>query len=179
MDQNPLATSPIDGTVRTAPRPILIRAWLAVAACVSLILWLSSDSFSASATSGLLGRLLDLLIPDLDARTLASLHFLVRKSAHVAEYALLGVLAFRALWLSLGTRLLPAGALALGLVLAVAAVDESRQARSAVRTGSALDVALDGSGGLAAVGLAVAHRRWRRGRREILPPAQPSRLSPS
>jgi len=81
------------------------RAWLAVAACATLILLFSGDEFSAGATSRVFGPLLRWLFPDLDAASFHVLHLWVRKLAHLTEYALLGLLAFRALRLSLAISL--------------------------------------------------------------------------
>ncbi len=132
------------------PRNVSL-AWLAVAACIALIWGLSADLFAASETSRFLKPFLLWLFPDLDAATLRRAHFLVRKAAHVTEYAVLAMLAFRAWWLSFETTLARIAALSLALVFAVAAVDEARQSFSAARTGTAWDVALDLAGGAVAL----------------------------
>jgi VanZ family protein len=146
---------------RGAPDPARVRrrAWLAVAACSVLILVFSGDEFSAGATSRILRPLLRWLFPELDAAALHDLHMAVRKAAHVVEYALLGLLAFRALRLSPATPLSRAVALGLGLVVAVAAADELRQAALESRTGSIADVGLDLAGGALGVGLLLASQR--------------------
>jgi VanZ family protein len=146
---------------RGAPDPARVRrrAWLAVAACSALILVFSGDDFSAGATSKILRPLLRWLFPQLDAAAIHELHMAVRKTAHVVEYALLGLLAFRALRLSPASPLARAVALGLGLVLAVAAADELRQAALDTRTGSIADVGLDLAGGALGVGLLLAAQR--------------------
>lgn len=132
-------------------------AWIAVGLWASLILLLSGEGVSAETTSGILVELAAWLLPGASEDTLAALHFVVRKGAHVVVYGVLGLLAFRALRLSSP----PARAIALGLalVLAVAVADESHQARLPERTGSAADVALDLAGGALGIGLALALRR--------------------
>ncbi len=136
-----------------------LRAWLAVAACVGVILAFSGDDFSAQSTSRILGPLLRWLFPDLHHATLHAIHLWVRKAAHVTEYAALGLLAFRALRLSLAITLPRSALLGLGVVLAVAAADELRQSFLASRTGSIADVGFDLAGGALGVCLVVAAHR--------------------
>lgn len=146
-------------------RARIVRAWLWVAAWATLVWTLSSDEFAAPATEGLLGRWLRAIFPDISADAVALANFAVRKSAHATEYAVLGLLAFRA------TRLGDAGGadrarrqavVALAVTLAVALADETRQSFSAARGGSPWDVVLDLAGATAAVALAVrgSSTRW-------------------
>ncbi|HEY7208282.1 MAG TPA: VanZ family protein [Gaiellaceae bacterium] len=69
---------------------------------------------------------------------------ILRKGAHMTEYAILGVL----LWRALGSELA-----ALGVAVAYAVTDEVHQAFVRGRHGSPVDVAIDGVG--AALGLVV------------------------
>jgi VanZ family protein len=101
----------------------------------------------------------------------------VRKSAHVAEYAVLGALAARAIHLPggstrtsssvgprrlAGLRGLPAvGVIGLPFCGAVAILDEMHQSALASRTGSPRDVLYDVLG--AGLGLVVGWLVWRRG----------------
>lgn len=129
--------------------------------CVLVILGLGGAEFGAGQTSRYLLPLLRWLFPDLTVRSYYELAMGIRKSAHVVEYALLGALAFRALWLSL-TRTNPfarAALLALGLAASVALADELRQSTLESRTGSPWDVALDVSAALAAIALALLWKR--------------------
>jgi VanZ family protein len=147
-----------------APRPSL-AAWCAVAVWTALILTLSGDSFSANETSRIIGPLLDFFFPGLDAATKALVHGLVRKAAHFFEYAVHGVLAFRAL--APGRPPLRAGAFAVAIGLAVAIADEGGQALRSDRTGSRRDVVLDGAGAGfgVSISLAMAAARRRASRR--------------
>src|ERR687893_1077793 len=63
---------------------------------VGLIFFASTGSLSASNTSRILRPLLLWLFPDITEASLLQAHFLVRKSAHFAEYAVLALLAARA-----------------------------------------------------------------------------------
>jgi VanZ family protein len=120
-----------------------------------LVLGFSSDRFSSDSTSRFLLPLLRWLFPTADAPLLEILHYAIRKSAHVAEYALLGalaLLALRGLRLHLRSRSREF-ALAMLYCFAVAATDELRQGRTIRRSGAAADVALDLSGSAAALAL--------------------------
>lgn len=141
--------------------PRVIGAWLLFLAAAGGVLWLGSGDFGAATTSRFLRPLIQFFLPNLTARELAALHVATRKLAHVVEYAVLAALAFRALRLSLDTLpgRLAAGAIA--LALAVASIDELRQASLAQRTGSPRDVLIDGLGALLAVALLVLLRRRR------------------
>jgi hypothetical protein len=145
----------------TRARRRLWVAWLAVAACTSFILFLGGAEFGADRTSHWILPALRWLFPELSIRTYLELIVWMRKAAHLAEYALLGWLAFRAVWLSLvqQSALARVALLALGLAAAVALADEVRQAFLHNRTGSPWDVAIDVSGALLAIGLALAWQR--------------------
>jgi VanZ family protein len=141
----------------------VLRAWLALALWTWLVWKFSSDAFSAASTSRFLVPLLDWLFPDLGREAFRLAHFLVRKSAHLVIYAVLGGLtlrAFRATWqLSGAAQVLAAAALVVG----VASADEVNQKTSAVRRGSPVDVGIDTAGGATGIALALllARRRER------------------
>src|SRR5919199_1805743 len=65
-------------------------------AWAGFVLFASSESFSASNTSRIIRPLLLWLFPGISEESLAYVHFLVRKTAHFSEYALLALLAARA-----------------------------------------------------------------------------------
>lgn len=142
-------------------------AWAAVLLWTGVILLLSTDSFSADETSRIIGPLLDFFFPGLEAATRALVHAGVRKSAHAFEYAVLAVLAARALRIGSVRREVRTTLLSLSIALGVASVDETGQARRVSRTGSPLDVVLDAAGGGAGLALAHGVRAWRRRREEI------------
>src|SRR5438477_9060277 len=68
--------------------PVLI--WL------SLIFIGSTDLMSAEHTSRIIGPVLRWFNPDISAETIAQVQFVVRKTGHVTEYAILAVLLWRA-----------------------------------------------------------------------------------
>ncbi|HYY70438.1 MAG TPA: VanZ family protein [Terriglobales bacterium] len=116
-------------------------AWMAV------VLLASSDSLSAQHTGDVLRALLIWLFGQVNTLTFGLVHFLVRKSAHFTEYAVLSALWFRALRVHLNSTWRVRWAL-IGLVisLSVAVLDELHQSFVPSRTSSARDVLLDFSG---------------------------------
>jgi VanZ family protein len=129
-------------------------AWGPVVLWTGVILTLSTDSFSANETSRFIGPLLDFLFRGIDPETRELANFLLRKTAHASEYAVLAILTWRALRSGQPGRELRAVVLALAFVLSVAVVDEVGQSMRPSRTGSRRDAALDCVGG--AFGLACA-----------------------
>jgi hypothetical protein len=132
-----------------------VVAWLLVAACIAMILGLGSAEFGARGNSRYLFPLLRWLFPDLSVRAYLDLAYWLREGAHAAEYALLGLLAFRAMLLSVESVLARIALLSLGVAATVAVMDEVRQSMLPERTGSVWDIALDVSGALAAIGFAL------------------------
>jgi VanZ family protein len=91
-------------------------------------------------------------------------HAVVRKAAHVTEYAILGVLVMRALE-DEHTSLARLALRALPLCAGYAALDELHQTLVPTRTGAVLDVLLDSAGAAAGIGLFVGWRQRRRATR--------------
>lgn len=127
------------------------------------VLFASSSNFSASNTSRIIRPLLIWLFPDISEGSLNYVHFLVRKTAHFSEYALLALLAARAFRTSHEERLRRLWWLAaFALVACVALTDEYHQSFLPSRTGTIYDSLLDMTGGavaLACAGLWLARRR--------------------
>jgi VanZ family protein len=141
------------GTGRT------LRAWLAVALWTAVIFSLSSEAFGAPETEGFFGPWLHWLLPGLSGESLAAIHYAIRKGAHLSEYAVLALLTYRALGIGgVATRGRQLG-ITLALALAVAVLDETRQAFTPNRGPSPADVALDFCGALLGAALALRSRR--------------------
>lgn len=118
-----------------------LSRWLPVVLWAALILSAANDQFSEARTGGWLERIFGRVPPEVNV--------IVRKGAHVGEYAILALLAWRAT----RTRALP-----LAICLAVAIADETLQAMTVTRTGSAVDVVWDMLGAVLAVSAAPAVR---------------------
>ena len=132
---------------------------------MALIFTGSTDSFSSGHTSHYLGPLLRWLFPGLAQPTIEVVAFLVRKAAHLCEYAVLAVLWWRALQrparaASRGWSWRAAGLAVLFSAL-WAATDEIHQFFTASRGASAWDVLLDTAGAGLGLLLLWALGRWR------------------
>jgi VanZ family protein len=142
-------------------REAALRAWALVVAWIAVILILSSESFSAATTGSLLRPVLRWLFPDWSDEAIRTLHFAIRKLAHISVYGVLALLGFRALRLSFEATLLRHAGLALALVLAAAATDEYHQSFSRRRTGTVWDVGYDLVGGAVALAILLLWQRAR------------------
>jgi len=105
----------------------------------------STDLMSAEHTSRYLTPLLLWLKPDISLDTIAQIHFLVRKIAHLTEYAILAILLMRALC-ERATSLWRGAAVVLIVAVLFALADEYHQSFVASRTSSLGDAAIDSAG---------------------------------
>lgn len=138
----------------------ILRYWLPVGAWMALISALSTDTFNAELSRGILGSLLLSFLPDLSPETIALADTLVRKLAHLVEYFTLTLLLYRGFrqdardgqhwrW----------ALLSLAAAVGVATLDEIHQTLETRRSGTVLDVALDTVGALIAQGLLWGRQR--------------------
>lgn len=143
---------------RTPPKTI--SRYLPLIAWMAFISFASTGNFSAGNTSRIIGPLVLWLFPDTSPETMLAIHAVTRKIAHLAEYALLGLLSARAFRGSpspgLRQRWFPAS---LALVVVYALVDEYHQSFVPSRTGSIYDSLIDIAGGFAAL-VIVSRRDW-------------------
>jgi len=133
------------------------RAWLAVVAWAALISFFSTDWFSGEHTGGVVLPILRALLPGAAPEQLLALHALIRKTAHVVEYTVLGALLVRALREE-GLRGPALVAAAVGIGVAFAALDEFHQVFVPSRTPSPRDVAVDATGVVTGVLFMIAQR---------------------
>ncbi len=151
-------------------RTQIALAWLALALWMGLIFAMSAMPGDISGEqSGTVVRILlavrNLFLPNapLGAQTLARMEWVVRKGAHMTEYAVLALLARRAFHLS-GAR--HPALYALALSVAYAASDEYHQRFVGGRGPSPVDVMIDATGATLAL---IARRLLAR-----LKPAKPA-----
>ncbi len=75
-----------------------LKYWLPVVIWLCLIFIGSTDLMSAEQTSRIIRPLLRWLKPDISMETIAQVQFVVRKCAHLTEYAILAILLWRAVY---------------------------------------------------------------------------------
>jgi VanZ family protein len=136
---------------------VVIKFWLPVLAWIIFIFIGSTDLLSAEHTSRFIGPFLRWFAPDVSNATVASIQLVVRKCAHLTEYAILGSLIYRAFRQRHDPRR-RAALRAFIIAVPCAALDEFHQSFVASRTGSPWDVAIDCLGALAGVALCIAFR---------------------
>jgi len=126
----------------------------------ALIFTLSTETYSSSFSALLLRDFLDLVRVTVSPATFEVLHHLVRKSAHVTEYAIFGLLLYHCLLRSNRTDWRPLlGAWSVLIAAAYSLTDEFHQFFVSGRTASLWDCGIDTMG--AALGMLVVYA-WTR-----------------
>ncbi len=152
-----------------------LRYWGPLVLWMGLIFWASADASSGARGSRILGPLLRWCLPDASTQRIDEIVFLIRKVAHVSEYAVLAWLAQR-LFLAFDAaaisprRIVRSALLAWGFCVVYAISDEWHQTFVPTRVGTPWDVLIDAAG--AALGLALTGlwRRVRSSRRTVAAP---------
>ncbi|HUL51512.1 MAG TPA: VanZ family protein [Candidatus Nitrosotalea sp.] len=162
-DAGPVLSSHI-----VSARNSFLKYWLPALVCAGLIFGGSTDLLSSRRTSRFIRPILLWFKPDLSEESVSEIVLVIRKMGHVTEYAILGMLIWRALRKPVRNKPRPwsrreaiLSVLAAG---AYAATDEWHQSFVATRFASPMDVLLDTFG--ASVGLFLLwgigkfRRRW-------------------
>ena len=71
------------------------KYWLPVILWMGFIYWMSTDTFSSQNTFSWVEIALRFWVPNISFQEMVSLHTFIRKTAHVTEYFVLGLLLFR------------------------------------------------------------------------------------
>jgi VanZ family protein len=133
---------------------------------MAVIFSASSDRMSFQHSSRIIGPLVHWLLPHLSEQCIESIVFAVRKLAHLTEYAILGLLLWRALRKPARNKPQPwewrTAAHTVLLVMLYAATDEFHQAFVPSRQASVWDVLLDTAGAIFALLLVWAVGGWRK-----------------
>jgi VanZ family protein len=148
------------------------KYWLPVALWMAVIFAGSTGAMSPENTSRIIGPILRFIYPQVSDATIGAVQFLVRKSAHATEYAVLGLLLWRARRKPTRGDARPwnwaEARFAWLVAVAYAASDEWHQSFVPSRMGQAGDVLIDAAGAAAALlMLWCLHRRFSK------PPRQP------
>jgi VanZ family protein len=136
---------------------LFLRYWLPLLIWMTVIFSASADTQSTAHTSRFLEPFLRSLWPDISLEKIDQVRWVVRKAAHLTEFAILAWLWWRALRRPTRYDSKPwswriAGC-ALGAVVLYAISDELHQYFVANRTASVRDVGIDTLGGIAGLGL--------------------------
>lgn len=131
-----------------------------------VVLWLfsifffSTDTFSSNETSRIIVPVLKFLFPSFSYDQIEFWHAVIRKLAHIAEYAILALLAYRCF--KYGQLDLTSARLrTITFVLMAALLDEWHQQFTAFRGSSIVDVGYDCLGGVWSLGLIRVYETWR------------------
>ena len=151
-----------------------LRQWAPLILLLGLIWVLSTLLFSADSTGRVVFPALRKLIPAITANELREIHYWMRKLAHVCVYFVLSFVLLRALRRGRPGWQLSWALGALGLVMAIALLDELHQYYVPGRGSSIRDVMLD----TAAAALAQVFA-WHRARRQPRLPESSSTAEPA
>jgi len=133
----------------------MIRTRFAVASLwLVLVLFLGSAYFAAQQTGPFVLPVLKLLLPGAPFAQLQAIHLVLRKLSHVAEYAVLALLWFKAVHRVGGRTPRTAAWVALSICLVCAFADEAHQSMLPSRQGSARDFLIDAFGATAMLTIA-------------------------
>lgn len=127
-----------------------LKYWLPVFLWMIVIFIMSTDLGSAAHTSRFIDPFFRWLMPHISDAGIARAHFLIRKAGHLTEYAILGILLWRAWTHPVRGTNQPwqwkTALFALSLAAAYAAGDEFHQSFVPSRGASVQDVIIDASG---------------------------------
>ena len=142
------------------------KYWLPVVLWAAVIIMASGDSKSVQRSSRIIEPLMRWLFPQASDETIHTVVFIARKWAHLAEYAILALILWRALR---GTRTPPAEgwsrrlvSVAWGGATAFAITDELHQTFVPGRQGSFWDVLIDSIGAAGGLFALWLFGRWRK-----------------
>jgi VanZ family protein len=151
------------------PAGRFVKYWLPVLLMIGLMYYASTDVFSGENTRSIVEQLLLWLTGSATRGEIRRLNFLVRKTAHFTEYAVLAYLLFRAFRAESPIRWRLRWALyALAVCVAWSLIDEFHQTLTHTRGGTIYDSLLDSTGALFALCAAGCYSVWRqRARRSV------------
>jgi VanZ family protein len=141
-----------------------LRYWLPVCIWAAVIFWMSTEAGSTRHTSRIIGPILRWFNPAITDETVRHVQTMVRKTAHVSEYALLAILLWRARRRPTRDDPGPWGyreaIFAIVCAALFAATDEWHQTFVPGRQGDPLDALLDTAG--ATLGMLAVRVWWQR-----------------
>jgi VanZ family protein len=144
----------------------IIKYWLPVVMAIGVMYYFSTDVFSGDNTRGLIKDLLNRFMPGASSATVLKINYVVRKSMHFVEYAILALLLYRAWRADSLVRWKPSWALySFAMMAGWALIDEYHQSLTRTRGGSIYDVMIDTAGGLFGLIMIALYANSRRPRK--------------
>jgi VanZ family protein len=141
-----------------------LKYWFPVLLWMGLIFWMSTGMFSWKKSFQFLEPILRSIMPTISHYSIVMINNALRKSGHVVEYFVSGILVYRAFKAgSNEPRFLTWGFRSVLFVTLLALSDEFHQSFVASRTSSFIDVGIDTAGGVVAIGVSML-RQFRKGR---------------
>ena len=145
---------------------LFLKYWLPVLIWMALIFSASADSHSYEHSSLFVEPVLRWLFPGMSQSRVEAIHHLIRKCAHLTEYAMLALLLWRALRQPVKNDPRPwnwrEARLTLLIVMLYAASDEFHQIFVPTRSPLVSDVLIDTVGGAAGLLALWTLGRWRK-----------------
>src|SRR5262245_20382339 len=130
----------------------ILRYWVPVLVMLGLMAYFSTDVFSGENTRGAIESILNWLGIHPGKHAIVHINFITRKCAHFLEYALLGVLIFRAFRADSNSRWRLSWFLgSLAIIVIWSLLDEYHQSFTHTRGASVYDSMLDSAGALVAL----------------------------
>jgi VanZ family protein len=124
---------------------------------------MSTEAFSSPNTFSLVETVIRFLVPKISFQEVRLIHAFIRKSGHVIEYFILGLLLFRAFrGSSIASWNSRWSFFAVIVVVLWAPSDEFHQSFIPTRTASIVDVAIDTAGGILAQFVGALWHRYAR-----------------
>lgn len=140
-----------------------IKYWLLVIFWMCFVFWMSTETFSSEHTFSLVETVLRFLVSKLSFQEMVLIHKSIRKTGHVIEYFILGLLLFRAFrGSSPGSWNWRWSLLAVMIVVLWAVSDELHQSFVPKRTASVVDMGIDTAGGILAQLVSILWYRYRK-----------------
>src|SRR5215471_3762040 len=143
-----------EDTSHYSPGRWLLMYWGPVLAMFGLMYFASTDALSGENTRSIIEHIFLWFTPNASPHTIRRFNFIVRKTAHFTEYAVLAWLIFRAFRGASRERWrLQWAVLTIAVILSWSLVDEWHQTFTRTRGGSIYDSMLDSTGGLFVIAL--------------------------
>jgi VanZ family protein len=140
-----------------------VKYGLPVIFWMGFVFWMSTETFSSQNTFSWVEKILNFLVPNISSHQVSLIHAWMRKSGHIIEYFILGLLLFRAFrGQSIASWKWRWSFFAAILVLLWATGDEFHQSFVQTRTASAMDVVIDTAGGVFAQFVSFLWYRYRK-----------------